>query len=574
MIWILRGGSRRRLDVVSLAANAASNFTVTGNTLTLATSSSGTLAVTSAGALNLTGAAVSTWDIGANTLSLQTTGNGAITTGTGLITSGGSLTFSGTTARIITGPSTGGLTMTVASGPLTLSTTTTGAMAFNSAGALTKTSTGTSSWANTSGSLTLSTVASGALALTSVGALNLTGAAASTWSVTAGGLIVNATSNNLALQTTTSGNITLAPAGTGSVQLTSGVTTGTTTTSGLSLVADSLQSGYAGYIKSASTAGTGSGSSYLLYLDRSGANGSTTHTAYGLYSIVANTNGTSGTNYAGYFSATGATTANYGMKIVAPTTGAGSNYGLNITTPSTGTHNAALEIGTASTGSGTWAVYSSMNSNSYFEGNVGIGTNSPSQAKLTVNGNAAVLAQGDMLFYDTDNSNYAGFQATGATTQNVVYTLPGSAPAADGYALVSTTGGTLSWASAGGMTNPMTEAGDIIYGGASGTPTRLDGSLSDGYVLKYVLGSNTLTWAQDNTSAGGPTVSLSPSAADAESSANPSIWINDTGGGDLSASSNDRQRPHDNPFRGRESRRDFRERRHFEHRENQLIQHG
>lgn len=46
-------------------------------------------------------------------------------------------------------------------------------------------------------------------------------------------------------------------------------------------------------------------------------------------------------------------------------------------------------------------------------------------------------------------------------------------------------------ASSGGMTNPMTTAGDIIYGGASGTPTRLGiGTL--GYVLQ--AGASAPTW--------------------------------------------------------------------------------
>jgi hypothetical protein len=96
----------------------------------------------------------------AGTLSLQTTGNGAITTGTGLLTVGGNQTFSGTAARAITGPGTGGLTVTVPAGPLTVSTTT-----------------------------------SGTLAVTSAGALNLTGAAASTWTLGANALTI--TSSNL-----------------------------------------------------------------------------------------------------------------------------------------------------------------------------------------------------------------------------------------------------------------------------------------------------------------------------------------------------------------------------------------
>lgn len=121
----------------------------TGGNLTLSTTTSGTLAATSAGALNLTGAAASTFDIGNNTLSLQTTGNGPITTGTGLLTQGGNVTFNGTTARTITGPTSGGLTLNDTGGNLSLSTTTSGTLALTSAGNLNIGSVGSSTAAST-----------------------------------------------------------------------------------------------------------------------------------------------------------------------------------------------------------------------------------------------------------------------------------------------------------------------------------------------------------------------------------------------------------------------------------------
>jgi len=45
------------------------------------------------------------------------------------------------------------------------------------------------------------------------------------------------------------------------------------------------------------------------------------------------------------------------------------------------------------------------------------------------------------------------------------------------------------------LTSPMTTAGDIIYGGASGTPTRLAPSATNGYVLTYNTATNAPTWA-------------------------------------------------------------------------------
>lgn len=56
----------------------------------------------------------------------------------------------------------------------------------------------------------------------------------------------------------------------------------------------------------------------------------------------------------------------------------------------------------------------------------------------------------------------------------------------------------LAYFSTGSLTNPMTTAGDIIYGGASGTPTRL-GIGTAGQVLKVATGGTTLEWATDAT---------------------------------------------------------------------------
>src|SRR5262249_2151423 len=102
--------------------------------------------------------------------------------------------------------------------------------------------------------------------------------------------------------------VTVSPKGTGTWTLNSGATSGY----GMAINANSLTSGNGIDVVSTSTAGSASGSSYTLKVARSGANSNTAHTAYGVYSTVTNTNATSGTNVAGYFSASGATTANYG----------------------------------------------------------------------------------------------------------------------------------------------------------------------------------------------------------------------------------------------------------------------
>ena len=172
-------------DVIS-KSDGALTIQTAGQNLNLQTTGSGTLGMSSAGALDFSAAAASVWNLG-DTLAINTsdwdisatgemtgisgittnggytqTGSGANTfsgatsftaagTGlavtnnatvggtlgvTGLTTLGDNLTFSGTAARTITGPATGGMTLTVAGGPMGLTTTGSGAITLNSAGQL------------------------------------------------------------------------------------------------------------------------------------------------------------------------------------------------------------------------------------------------------------------------------------------------------------------------------------------------------------------------------------------------------------------------------------------------------
>ncbi len=97
---------------------------------------------------------------GATTLNGNTTitGTKTLTVTGGLTTLGAGLTFSGTAARTISGPATGGLTVNVTGGPLTVSTTTSGALAINSAGILTLQGVTGVGITSTSGNITLGTV--------------------------------------------------------------------------------------------------------------------------------------------------------------------------------------------------------------------------------------------------------------------------------------------------------------------------------------------------------------------------------------------------------------------------------
>ncbi len=232
------------INISGTITSGAVNGITVGSTIK--PSAAGALTVQSNGsnALTLTGGAASTWDIGANTLSLQTANNGAITTGTGTLTQGGNVTFSGTSARTLTGPSTGGLTVTVASGPLAISTTTSGTLSATSAGALNLTAAAASTWDIGNNTLSLQTTNNGAITtgtglLTQGGNITFGGTTARTITgPSTGGLTINVTSGPLTLSTTTSGTLTIQ--GSAAVAITSGanITLGAVDGTGTLLVLD------------------------------------------------------------------------------------------------------------------------------------------------------------------------------------------------------------------------------------------------------------------------------------------------------------------------------------------------
>lgn len=96
----LQAGLTANGGAVQINVNSNNNTSInTGTstgTITVGNGASGTIGLQSGAAINVTGSAASTWDIGANTLSLQTTNNGAITTGSGAFTIAGALTVDNT----------------------------------------------------------------------------------------------------------------------------------------------------------------------------------------------------------------------------------------------------------------------------------------------------------------------------------------------------------------------------------------------------------------------------------------------------------------------------------------------
>ena len=82
---------------------------------------------------------------------------------------------------------------------------------------------------------------------------------------------------------------------------------------------------------------------------------------------------------------------------------------------------------------------------------------------LDRNGNLELKVQGDLRLYDSDNSNYTGFQAP-ALTSNLLMTLPGDVGGA-GYVMQTNGSGTLSWVdiNSGGSAGPWTLSGTSLF---------------------------------------------------------------------------------------------------------------
>jgi hypothetical protein len=80
-------------------------------------------------------------------------------------------------------------------------------------------------------------------------------------------------------------------------------------------------------------------------------------------------------------------------------------------------------------------------------GNIGINQNNPSQLLEVRNGNFLLSNSGtaNQLQFQGTGSGITSFQAGAQGATNVNYTLPLAAPAANGYVMTSTTGGTMSW---------------------------------------------------------------------------------------------------------------------------------
>lgn len=304
-------------------------------------------------------------------------------------------------------------------------------------------------------------------------------------------LAASATGNAVSLTSAgsdTDVGITVTPKGVGALTLTSGATTA----SGWVVTGNSLSSGIVSDISSTSTAGTASGVSYVQKLTRSGANANTAHTAYGLYSTVTNTNATSGTNVAGYFSASGATTANYGLIVAA------GNVGIDSATPT-----AALDVTGAAKISSTLAVTGNitLSGTGNSVGTITSGTWNGTAISLTSYASGTLQAAQEPA-HTGDVTNSAGSLALSIASGHVTNAMLAGSIAAS--KLVGTDIATVGTITSGTWNaGAVTASGEILQSGSLGEAMKIDSSASGSWMkfansgtargfIGYVSGSASL----------------------------------------------------------------------------------
>jgi len=118
-------------------------------------------------------------------------------------------------------------------------------------------------------------------------------------------------------------------------------------------------------------------------------------------------------------------------------------------------------------------------------------------SRIIASGGNGTNGQGT-LTYTAATNTFAGSVNTafglGLTGTTSPITLNGSAGTSGQVLASAGAGNTPTWVDR--MSNPMTTAGDIIYGGVSGAPLRLAPSATNGWVLTYDTATNAPKWSR------------------------------------------------------------------------------
>jgi len=113
-------------------------------------------------------------------------------------------------------------------------------------------------------------------------------------------------------------------------------------------------------------------------------------------------------------------------------------------------------------------------------------------------------AQADVRFADADSSNWVAFQAPTTVASNITWTLPNADATSSGYALVSDSSGTLSWAAAGATVtqdNSTNTAFNLYY--ATTTSGALTALKYDGSDMTFNPSTSTLACTTFSGALGG-----------------------------------------------------------------------
>ena len=165
--------------------------------------------------------------------------------------------------------------------------------------------------------------------------------------------------------------------------------------------------------------------------------------------VNASARNSTNTNIAGDFTATSNTGENYGLRVSLGGTGTGDKYGLRISSAGTTTGN-LYGLYLVNNGSGTkYGVYSFGEDRNYFDGNVGIGTATPT-AKLDVRGS---------LYFPNAGTPGANKVLTSDAAGNATWQVP--------------SGGASLWNGSAGSVYLAT-AGDYVGLGGTSPGTKLD----------------------------------------------------------------------------------------------------
>ncbi len=354
----------------------------------------------------------------------------------------------------------------------------------NTTGAVTMNSGGTSAWTNTSGGLTISTATSGTLALNSAGALNLSSAAASTVTLANVANALNFDSDTLTIDALNNriGIGTNAPSATLDIAGSMTDSNGTSSIYHNPTITQSV-AGYTNY-------------GYKMVLNNTLSWG--TDTTYGIH--VTNSSGAAGARHGIYAYAVnnaiygqGGTYGVYGdnsaygtgVGVYGKTTGTSAGNALKAESTTITSSNLSVFNQATSAFSGTGLLMNFANSTGSFTGNfVDLQKNSVSQFKIDANGAVTGGTYNGLTVSSTTGTLTLASGSTLATSGGNSVTLTST----------GTTNATLPSGTVTLMANPMTAPGDLIYGGTSGSPTKLAGSGTNGWVLAYNTATNTPYW--------------------------------------------------------------------------------